>query len=78
MPPPHSQTKRTLRDLLNTPQFTLVRVLSIQTNVATLSGRKVSLYENNCVQAPTAKFLHLKMMSLRHDIVVPLHSVIGN
>lgn len=70
--------QQTLRNLLITPQFTLIGVFPITTNVASLKGREVSLYENNSVEAPTAKFLRLRMMSLTHDIVVPMRSLIGN
>ncbi|MDE3179190.1 MAG: glycosyltransferase family 39 protein [Acidobacteriota bacterium] len=70
--------QQTLRNLAKTPQFALIGVFPITTNVASLRGREVSLYENNFVEAPTAKFYRLRMMSLTHDIVVPMRSLMGN
>ncbi len=64
--------QRTLRDVLQTPQFKLVQQFSIESNMPEWRGRSLALYENLDAGPPTAKLLRLRMLTLTHDIVVPL------
>ncbi len=68
--------QKILRNVLLTPQFKLIGVFPIKTNVPSLEGRKLFLYENLRATAPTAKTLRLRMLSLDHDIVVPLSALL--
>jgi hypothetical protein len=65
-----------LRQTLQTPQFRLLGVFPIESNVPGFMGRKLFLYENLDATAPTAKTLRLRMLSLDHDIVVPLSELL--
>src|SRR5262249_37612084 len=65
--------QRTLRELLGSPQFKLVERSPIwSNNLAAWQGQSLVLYENTEVAPPTEQFLRVRMLTLNHDIVVPL------
>lgn len=66
------QAQEILRDLLNTKHFFLLQAFPIESNVPSLSGRRVLFYENTEGVSPTAQFLRIKMLTLGHDIAIPL------
>lgn len=69
--------QQTLRTFLNTPQFRLLAVFPIETNVPSIRGRRLLLYENLRAVSPTMKSLRLRMLTLDQDIVVPLSRTLG-
>jgi hypothetical protein len=73
--------QKILRDSLNTPHFRLLRAFPIESNAASPQevyeirvpqGNRVLFYENAQAVSPSAQLLHIRMLSLPHDIVVPL------
>jgi dolichyl-phosphate-mannose-protein mannosyltransferase len=66
------EVQRTLRTLLNSPQFRLVQKVPIDTNLPEWQGRSLLIYENTQAGPPTEEFLHIRMLTLTHDIVVRL------
>jgi len=66
----HSQ--KLLRDFLNSGRFRLLREEPIQSNVALWKARSLLLYENTAPAPPIRTSLHLRMLSMNHDIVEPL------
>ncbi len=69
-------SQRILRDLLATPQFKLVRSIPIESNLPEWQARSLLLYENLEAKPRTARELRLTMLSMSHDIVVPLDSIL--
>ncbi len=69
------EIQKTLRELLQTPQFTLVEARPIESNVPKLQGRRLLLYENNAATARSAKYLRLEMLTLSRDIVISLEDL---
>jgi 4-amino-4-deoxy-L-arabinose transferase-like glycosyltransferase len=65
-------SQKILRELLQTSQFKLVQEVSINSNTPDWRRRTLRVYQNLDVAAPTDRFLRLKMLSMGHDIVVPL------
>jgi hypothetical protein len=70
--PLHFNSQKILRDLLATPQFKLVRSIPIESNLPEWQARSLLLYENLQVKPRTARQLRLTMLSMSHDIVIPL------
>jgi len=70
--PAHFEVQRTLRELLESPQFKLLARSPISSDMPEWKGRSVVLYENTQVAPPTEQFLRVKMLTLNHDIVVRL------
>jgi Dolichyl-phosphate-mannose-protein mannosyltransferase len=66
----HSQ--EVLRDSLASDQFELLGRFPIGSNEPAWQGRGLLVYENMRWAAPTGKFLRVRMLTLNHDIVVPL------
>src|SRR5216684_2626270 len=69
-------SQQILRDLLATPQFKLVRSIPIESNLPGWKSRSLLLYENLEAKPRTARQLRLTMLSMSHDIVVPLDSIL--
>jgi hypothetical protein len=63
-----------LREVLQAPRYKLVEEFPIENNLPEWGGEAYSLllYENKDVKTVTAKELRLKMLTLGHDIVLPL------
>jgi hypothetical protein len=61
-----------LRDALHSPQFRLVERSGIDTNERSLRGQNLLLYENLNPAVASARYITVKMLTLPHDIVVPL------
>ncbi len=66
--------QKTLRDLVQDEkqQFRLVERFPIQTNQSTWKDRELLLYENTQATSPTDKYIHIRMLTLNHDIEVAL------
>jgi len=65
-----SQTR--LRDLLEqNSQFELLDTIAIHSNEPQWQGKHLFLYRNTLSAPPTDKFLHIRMMTLSHDLVLP-------
>lgn len=66
--------QKTLRDLLQDEkqQFRLLERFPIQSNQSTWKGRELLLYENTQATSPTDKYIHIRMLTLNHDIEVAL------
>jgi hypothetical protein len=65
------ESQKMLRDVLKEPNFREVGTFPIQGE--DLSHRlNLLLYENTAWTPPTEKFLRIKMLTLDHDIVVPM------
>ncbi len=65
-------SQRLLRELLQNEQFRLVGRFPIATNEPSWAGQGLRLYENMQWSPPVDKFLKIRMMTLNHDIIVPL------
>lgn len=74
--PLHFNAQKVLRELLATPQFKLVRSIPIESNLPQWKSRSLLLYENLDAKPRTARELRLTMLSMSHDIVVPLDSIL--
>jgi hypothetical protein len=67
--------QKTLRDLLNTPRFRLLQTFPIASNIPSFTGRRLLLYENTEPVTRSEQFLRVRMLTLSHDIVVPLQNI---
>ena len=66
------QAETSLRNVLeHDPQYELVDVFPIESNEAGWKGMRLLLYRNRLWAPPRSKFLHIRMMTLSHDIVLP-------
>ena len=63
--------QRILRQILQRDQFQLLGRFPISSNEESWKGQSLLLYENKAWKPPTGKFLTLRMLTLRNDIVVP-------
>jgi dolichyl-phosphate-mannose-protein mannosyltransferase len=70
--PPGFQSQVLLRDYLRNDQFRLLGTFPIQSNEAAWQGKSLQLYENKGWAPPEDKFLRIRMLTLNHDIVLPL------
>lgn len=61
-----------LRESLHSDQFQLLGSFPIQSNQPSWQGTRLLLYENKDWAPPADKVLRLRMLTLSHDIVVPL------
>jgi hypothetical protein len=61
-----------LRDYLRNDQFQLLGTFPIQSNQPGWQGKSLLLYENRRWAPPEGKFLRIRMLTLNHDIVLPL------
>jgi hypothetical protein len=62
----------TLRKLLSSDQFRFVERFAVDTNQSMWTGDNLLLYENNHPAKPSGKSLTIKMLTLPHDITVPV------
>ncbi len=69
-------SQKILRDLLATSQFKLVSSAPIESNLSEWKSRSLLLYENLQVKPRTARELRLTMLSMSHDIIVPLDDLL--
>ncbi len=69
-------SQKILRDLLATSQFKLVSSIPIESNLPQWKARSLLLYENLDAKPRTARELRLTMLSMSHDIVVPLDNIL--
>ncbi|MGH9485466.1 MAG: glycosyltransferase family 39 protein, partial [Terriglobales bacterium] len=65
--------QRDLRTVLRHPPYRLLRTFPIHANTAANRGIVLSLYENPDAAPPTARNLVLPMMSISHNIVIPMN-----
>ncbi|MGA6982302.1 MAG: hypothetical protein WBZ11_12180, partial [Candidatus Sulfotelmatobacter sp.] len=65
-------SQRILREQLQTDQFQLLGRFPISSNEASWKGESLVLYENKQWSPPTDQFLRVRMLTLPHDIVVPM------
>jgi hypothetical protein len=68
----HSQVS--LRECLHSDQFQLLGRFPIQSNQPDWQNRSLLLYENKQWAPPADRVLRLRMLTLKHDIVVPMDS----
>ena len=61
-----------LRTLLSSNQFRFVERFTVDTNQSVWTGDNLLLYENNHPAKPSGNSLTIKMMTLPHDITVPV------
>lgn len=61
-----------LREQLQSDQFQLLGRFPVSSNEPNWSGENLLLYENKRWTPPTEKALRIRMLTLPHDIVVPL------
>jgi hypothetical protein len=66
------KSQRTLRDCLQSSQFQLLGRFPIASNQRGWIGYDLLLYENKSWSPPVSKWLTIRMLTLPHDIVVPL------
>jgi hypothetical protein len=69
-------SQQILRDMLQTSQFKLVQEVPIESNVPQWSRRSLRVYENLNAGSPTERFLRIKMLSMSHDLVLPLDGIL--
>jgi Dolichyl-phosphate-mannose-protein mannosyltransferase len=67
--------QRTLRDFLKSPRFRLVATIPVVTDSRNPLVHNLRLYENQEVSRPEATSLRLTMLTLSHDIDVPLREL---
>lgn len=66
------QIQDRLRSLLQSgPQFKLLGTFPIESNQPEWQNRRLYLYQNLDCRAPQDKYLHIRMLTMSHDIVVP-------
>jgi dolichyl-phosphate-mannose-protein mannosyltransferase len=66
------KAQRILREQLQSDQFQLLGQFAISSNEANWKGESLLLYENKQWTPPTDQFLRIRMLTLPHDIVVPM------
>jgi len=64
--------QRILREQLQSDQFQLLGRFPISSNDPSWKGESLLLYENKRWVSPTDKMLRIRMLTLPHDIVVPM------
>ena len=69
---PEFNSQRILRDFVHSAQFQLLGRFPIASNQANWSGYSLLLYENKNWAPPVNHWLSIRMLTLNHDIVVPL------
>ncbi|PYU24787.1 MAG: hypothetical protein DMG30_07810 [Acidobacteria bacterium] len=67
--------QKTLREVLASPRFKLVKKVPIESSAPRWKGRNLLLYENDRVAPRTERTLTLRMLTLDWDIVVPLEDL---
>ena len=66
------ESQRILREALQSRQFRPLGRFPIESNQRAWQGTSLALYENTAWAPPLGKNLTIRMMTLSHDIVVPL------
>lgn len=66
------ESQKILRELLVAPRFRELGRFRIEGTDSQSPNSSLVVFENTVWAAPTAKFLQIKMMTLNHDIVVPM------
>lgn len=69
---PEYRSQRILRDYVQGAQFQLLGRFPIASNQPSWNGYSLSLYENKNWAPPENKLLRIRMLTLPHDIEVPL------
>jgi hypothetical protein len=69
-------SQRELRELLKDPQFRLLAVCPVLDSESRETSNLL-IYENLAWAPPTDKYLRIKMLTLNHDILVPLDMFAG-
>jgi hypothetical protein len=70
--PLHFDSQRMLRQQLQSDQFHLLGRFPISSNERDWQGESLLLYENKQWTPPADKVLRIRMLTLPHDIVVPI------
>jgi hypothetical protein len=70
--PVHFNVQRILREQLQSDQFQLLGSFPIASNEADWKGESLLVYENKQWSPPADKVLTVRMLTLPHDIVVPM------
>lgn len=70
--PMHFEVQRVLREYLRSDQFSLMGQFPVKDSDFPERNSALLVYENLRWTPPTEKFLRIKMLTLHHDIVVPL------
>jgi len=68
--------QRTLREYLATPKFRLMESDPVISNAPEYQGYRIELYEYVDALPRTEQYLHLSMMTIDHDIVVPFKDIL--
>lgn len=66
------KVQRLLRELLKSPRFREVGTFPIRCNKPRWQGRSLCIYEDTQAKPPTAKIYRLKMLTMSHNIDVPM------
>lgn len=66
------ESQQILRNYLVHSQFKLIEDVPIASNTQRWNSRSLLVYKNAAAAAPTARLLRVRMLSMGHDIVVPL------
>ena len=74
-PPEAFPVEGILRQMLQTPQFRLVKTFPVEGNSPEWSNYSLGLYENLRAGPPTAHSLRTPMMTLDHDILTPFSAL---
>jgi len=70
--PPRNQAETSLRDVLqNDSQYELVETFPVENSGPGWKTMQLLLYRNRLAAPPTSQLLHIRMMTLSHDIVLP-------
>jgi hypothetical protein len=73
--PLHFDSQRLLREQLQSDQFQLLGRFPIVSNQRDWQGENLLLYENKQWTLPADKVLRIRMLTLPHDIVVPIEQL---
>jgi hypothetical protein len=76
MPLKFEAAQNALRELLLTKQFKLLGEFPLGTNDPDYAGHRLLLYENLQAVPPSADVYRVKMMTLDHDIEVPMSTMV--
>lgn len=66
------KVQRLLRELLQTSRFRQVGTFPIRSNKPGWHGRSLRIYENTKAKPPTAQIYRLRMLTMSHNIDVPM------
>lgn len=66
------KVQRLLRELLQNPRFREIGNFPIRPNKSGWQGRSLCIYEDMQAKLPTARIYRLKMLTMSHNIQVPM------